>query len=116
MPTREQVSHDIRQQLAGRNYPPGDPLHAFALQAMEDMNGGLADLDDELAFLADRLSWLAQVPTWINQRPAAEFEDFVTAKLDECDAALRLVRERWQKHQQEARLRPIPSHRETPDP
>jgi hypothetical protein len=101
MPTREQVSRDIRQELAGRNYPPGDPLQAFALQAMEDMNQGMADLDDELAFLADRMVWLAQAPTWFSQRPAAEFEGFVNAKLDECETALGLVRQRWQKHQQE---------------
>ena len=101
MPTREQVSRKIRQDLTDRGVLPGDPLYTFVLLALEDMNSGVADLDDEVADIAGRLAWLAQAPTWINRRELDQFDAFVDAKLAECEATLAAVRERWEKHEAE---------------
>ena len=48
MPTREETSRKIGDDLAARGLAPDDAHFAFVLQAMEDMNQGTADLDDEL--------------------------------------------------------------------
>lgn len=102
MPTREEIRVRTQQDLKARGVTPKDPSYAFALQAMEDMNQGMADLDDELADLAGRFAWLAQVPTWVNQRKPGEFEAFVAARIVDCEAALALVRQRWEQHLREA--------------
>ena len=102
MPTREEISRKIRANLAARGLAPGDVHFAFVLQAMEDMNHGTADLDDELADLAARLHWLAAAPTWLNRRVPDEFEPFVIARLNDCEAALSAIRARWQQHRAEA--------------
>lgn len=98
MPTREEMSRKIRQDLAARGVTPVDPSYDFVLGALEDMNNGVADLDDELADLAARLTWLARAPTWINQRPLDEFDAFVNARLAECEAGLAAMRARWERH------------------
>lgn len=109
MPTRDEISRDIRRKLDDSSLPSDTPLHSFVLQAMEDMNHGMADLDDELASLAARLSWLATVPTWTNERPIGEFTGYVEARLSDCEAALVLVRRRWEKHLQEPSPRADPT-------
>lgn len=48
MPTREETSRKICDDLAARGLARDDAHFAFVLQAMEDMNQGTADLDDEL--------------------------------------------------------------------
>ncbi len=110
MPTREEIRVRTQQDLAARGLTPKDPSYAFALQAMEDMNQGMADLDDELADLSGRLRWLAHAPTWLNQRRPGEFEVFVSARIADCEAALVLVRQRWEQH-----LREAPAARPTAD-
>lgn len=105
MPTREEISIKIRRELAERGVAPSDPLYEFVLDSMEAMNRGMADLDYELADLAGRIAWLAQVPTWINQRPLDQFDAFVDAQLLHCEAALVLVRARWEKYRSEVRSR-----------
>ncbi|MDP3071119.1 MAG: hypothetical protein Q8N18_12585 [Opitutaceae bacterium] len=102
MPTREEISRKIRDDLAARGLAPDDAHFAFVLQAMEDMNQGTADLDDELADLASRLAWLANAPTWLNRRDLAEFDPFVVARLSDCEAALSAIRARWEQHRTEA--------------
>ncbi len=107
MPTREEVSGQIRRDLAARGVTPSDPLYEFVLESMEVMNRGMADLDDELADLATRLDWLANAPTWINQREISEFDRFVEAKLDECETGLAAIRHRWKKHRGAGRVAPV---------
>ena len=102
MPTREETSRKIRADLAARGLASGDMHLAFVLQAMEDMNQGTADLDDELADLAERLQWLAAAPTWLNRRVPDEFDPFVIARFNDCEAALSAIRARWQQHRPEA--------------
>ncbi len=102
MPTREETSRKIRADLAARGVVPGDAHLAFVLQAMEDMNHGTADLDDELADLAARLQWLAAAPTWLNRRVPDEFDPFVIARLNDCEAALSAIRARRREHRAEA--------------
>lgn len=101
MPTREQVSFKIRQDLTDRGVLLGDSFYEFVLESMEMMNHGVADLDDEVADIAGRLACLAQAPTWINRRDLDQFGAFVYAKLAECEATLAAVRERWEKHEAE---------------
>lgn len=38
MPTRQQISLQLRQELADRGMTPADPMYAFTLQSMEDLN------------------------------------------------------------------------------
>lgn len=106
MPTREEMSRKIRQDLAARGVTPADLSYEFVLLALEDMNNGVADLDDELDAIARQLAWLAQAPTWINRRELDQFEAFVNSKLAECDATLAAVRARWGKHQAEKPIAP----------
>ncbi len=98
MPTREEIRIRMLHELSARGLHPSDPSYAFALQAMEDMNQGVADLDDELADIAARLRWLARAPTWVNQRKPGEFEAFVAARFDECTATLVGIRSRWEQY------------------
>ena len=102
MPTREETSRKIRADLAARGLAPDDAHFAFVLQALEDMNQGVADLDDELADMAARLVWLANAPTWVNRREPREFDAFVAARLIECETAMAALRTRWERHRVEA--------------
>lgn len=102
MPTREEVRIQMLHEFTARGLHPSDPSYAFALQALGDMNEGMADLDDELADIAARLRWLAQAPTWLNQRKPEEFDAFVVAKLAECETVLAQIRQRWEQHRCEA--------------
>lgn len=102
MPTREQVRARLEEVIAQHGTDTADPLRRFALQAMEDMNQGMADVDDELADIAVRLGWLADAPTWVNERPLVEFGPFVEGQLIACEAALARIRGRWREHQSEA--------------
>ena len=102
MPTREEMSRKIRADLDARGLAPDDAHFAFVLQALEDMNQGVADLDDELADMAARLAWLANAPTWVNRREPGEFDAFVVARLSECETARAALRTRWERHRVEA--------------
>ena len=111
MATREEMSREIRQDLAARGVTPADPSYEFVLLALEYMNNGVADLDDELGDIASQLAWLAQTPTWINRRELDQFEAFVDSKLTECEANLASVRARWEKHQAEKSIAPSVSQK-----
>lgn len=98
MPTRDQIRAQLRKDFPGEIR---DPTQASALQALEELNQTTADLDDELAGLAERLSWLARVPLWVNQRKPGLFAPFVDRTLIQCEWGLHLIRQRWERHQQE---------------
>lgn len=101
MPTREEVSGQIRRDLAARGVTPSDPIYEFALDSLELMNAGVADFDDELDDMAARLAWLAHAPTWVNRRGLDEFDAFVDSKLMECGRAMAAVCSRWEMHKKE---------------
>ncbi len=107
MPTREEVSAQIRTDLAARGVTPAAPMYEFVLESLEVMNTGVADLDDELADIVFRLAWLAQAPTWVNRRSPDEFDTFVDSQIAECEKAVAAVRARWDAHRREQRHAPV---------